>query len=116
MRTTLDIDDDILSAARELARADRKTIGEIISALARQALTAPTPGLGESDQRELADWPTFPNREGRIVTPELVDTIQEEIDAEEGMPWDFETNKPRVFDDLVPPQQKSRRRKSKRAP
>ena len=38
MRTTLSIDDDVLAAARGLAARERSTIGEVISALARQAL------------------------------------------------------------------------------
>ena len=38
MRTTLDVDDDVLQAARELAANRRKTIGEVLSDLARQAL------------------------------------------------------------------------------
>lgn len=38
MRTTLAIDDDILAAVRSLAERQRKTVGEVISALARQDL------------------------------------------------------------------------------
>jgi len=40
MRTTLDIDDDVLEAAKELGRRQRKTMGQVLSALARRALTA----------------------------------------------------------------------------
>lgn len=39
MRTTLDIDDDVLAAARELAASERRSLGLVISALARQGLT-----------------------------------------------------------------------------
>lgn len=42
MRTTLEIDDDVLAAARSLARADKRSIGAVISALARRGL-APQP-------------------------------------------------------------------------
>jgi len=38
MRTTLAIDDDVLAAAKGLASLHRKSVGEVISALARQAL------------------------------------------------------------------------------
>ena len=38
MRTTLTIDDDVLEAARGLAERDRKTVGEVISELAREAM------------------------------------------------------------------------------
>jgi hypothetical protein len=35
VRTTLDIDDDVLQAAKELAPGDRKAAGQILSQLAR---------------------------------------------------------------------------------
>lgn len=38
MRTTLAIDDDVLLAARSLAERERKSVGEVLSALARQGL------------------------------------------------------------------------------
>ena len=38
MRTTIDIDDDILQAAKELAAVRRMTAGRVISDLARKAL------------------------------------------------------------------------------
>ena len=38
MRTTLDIDEDVLQAAKELASATRQTAGQVISQLARKAL------------------------------------------------------------------------------
>src|SRR5262245_8147636 len=48
MRTTLDIDDDILQAVKELARAEGKTAGKMLSELARRALTqAPLTGFSE---------------------------------------------------------------------
>ena len=38
MRTTLDIDEDVLAAARSLAAQRRASIGKVISDLARQTL------------------------------------------------------------------------------
>jgi hypothetical protein len=38
MRTTLDIDDDILAEAEEMAAAQNTTVGAIISELARESL------------------------------------------------------------------------------
>ena len=38
MRTTLDLDDDILQAAKELARARGLTAGQVVSDLVRRAL------------------------------------------------------------------------------
>jgi hypothetical protein len=38
MRTTLSLDDDVLAAARALAEHQRKTLGEVVSELARKGL------------------------------------------------------------------------------
>ncbi|MGH3970647.1 MAG: antitoxin [Mycobacterium sp.] len=39
MRTTLDIDEDVVAAARELAANERRSLGAVISELARRGLT-----------------------------------------------------------------------------
>ena len=41
MRTTLDIDDDLLQVAKELAEVRGTTAGKILSSLVRQALHSP---------------------------------------------------------------------------
>ncbi|MGE4428845.1 MAG: antitoxin [Solirubrobacteraceae bacterium] len=46
MRTTLDLDDDVVVAARELAGEERRSLGSVISELARRGLT---PARVESD-------------------------------------------------------------------
>jgi hypothetical protein len=38
VRTTLDLDDDVIAAARELARDEGRTIGAVVSDLARRGL------------------------------------------------------------------------------
>jgi len=43
MRTTLDFDDDLLAAARQLARQQGVTLGQLISDLARQSLAVRAP-------------------------------------------------------------------------
>lgn len=43
MRTTLNIDDDVLSAARERAEFERTTVGEVISSMARKGFFPPNP-------------------------------------------------------------------------
>jgi hypothetical protein len=96
MRTTLDIDDDILSAAKDLARADKKTVGQVISDLARKALTAPElASLDERGQPKLSRWPTLPRR-GGIVTSEMVKRIQEEIDLEDAMRFSHPLEEPQT--------------------
>jgi hypothetical protein len=39
MRTTLELDDDVVAAARELAAGERRSLGSMISELARRGLT-----------------------------------------------------------------------------
>ena len=43
MRTTLDIDDDVLQAAKEIGVMRRRTAGQIISEYAREAMIPPDP-------------------------------------------------------------------------
>jgi hypothetical protein len=77
MRTTLDIDDDVLEAAKERARRERKTAGQVVSELLRRALTAP-----ESGPRVVAEpspvygfQPFAPS--GTIVTNDLIDQLRD---------------------------------------
>ena len=43
MRTTLDLDDELIASARQLARQQGVTLGQLISDLARQSLAARAP-------------------------------------------------------------------------
>jgi len=77
MRTTLDIADDVLRAAKERARHERKTLGQIISELVRQALTAPSEVGGVKEPRAIYGLRPFPSR-GGLVTNELIDNLRED--------------------------------------
>jgi hypothetical protein len=75
MRTTLVIDDDVLSAAKEMAAIEKRTVGEVISFLARQALCP-----GESKVKTRNGVPLLRVRKGaRRVTSELVHRLREEL-------------------------------------
>jgi hypothetical protein len=75
MRTTLAIDDDVLAAAKEIAASERKSVGEVISALARTAMR-PHP----SSRKTRNGVPLLPMRPGAPrVTSELVRQLQEEL-------------------------------------
>jgi hypothetical protein len=75
MRTTLSIDDDVLSAAKEMANAQNRTMGEIISSLARLGLN-PT----ESRRQMRNGIPLLPVRaNAKRVTSELVQKLREEL-------------------------------------
>jgi hypothetical protein len=39
MRTTLDLDGDVMAAAREIAATERRSLGSVVSELARRGLT-----------------------------------------------------------------------------
>ncbi|MBI4704963.1 MAG: antitoxin [Deltaproteobacteria bacterium] len=78
MRTTLDVADDVLQAAKELARREKKTAGEMISHLARQGLQgASTGGTREKRGEEFLGFRPFPSR-GGLVTKELIDKLRAE--------------------------------------
>jgi Arc/MetJ family transcription regulator len=74
MRTTLDLDDDVLQAAKELATTRGKTAGQIVSELLRKALTAPT------SHRVRNGVPLLPRRprESARPTMALVNTLRDE--------------------------------------
>lgn len=79
MRTTLDIATDVLMAAKERARREGKTAGEVISDLARQSLIRPekmtAAGVGEPEA--IYGFRAFPSR-GTVVTDELIDKLRDE--------------------------------------
>lgn len=77
MRTTLDIDDDVLHAAKDLARREKKTAGKMISELVRRALSAPPAGPAAREPKALHGFRPFPRR-GGIVTSELIDKLRED--------------------------------------
>jgi hypothetical protein len=87
MRTTLDIEDDVLFAAKETARAQKRTAGEVISEWARATLTRPgtAPAADPADaEREAArarlralGIHPLPRR-GVVVTNEIVNHIRDE--------------------------------------
>ena len=76
MRTTLDIDDDILTAANELAKVAHKTAGQVISELARKSLTA-APAYAVEEPKAIYGIRPFPRR-GGIVTNEMINKIREQ--------------------------------------
>lgn len=77
MRTTLDIDDDVLLAAKEFAARERKTAGKVLSELARRGIQAPRPA---AKRGKLVNGFEVLPAGGRVVTPELVQRILEETE------------------------------------
>jgi hypothetical protein len=78
MRTTLDIEEDILQAAKELAAKEKSTAGAVISRLARQGLLSPGPSARALSPETRNGIPVFPARPDEVVTLEHVQRLMDE--------------------------------------
>lgn len=82
MRTTLDIDDDVLAVVKELARRERLSAGQIVSRCVRQAFTG---SISQGDNVDSSSGSTsnitgflpFPAR-GKLVANEEINRLREE--------------------------------------
>ena len=85
MRTTLDIDSDVLAAAKALAQSGHSTAGRVISDVMRRAIAL---GLAHSNSPAAAHKMPMPTAVygfspltsgGRIVTNDMVRAIRDEL-------------------------------------
>lgn len=78
MRTTLDIDDDVLAAAKELARRQHVSAGQAISRLLREAMSGANSNGQPPDggQRSVAGFQPFPSQ-GVLITDTLIDALRD---------------------------------------
>ena len=74
MRTTLTIDDDVLQSAKELARVQKRTAGQVISDLARRGIYARDLAY-QTEKR--SNVQLLPSR-GVIRTPEFIQGLLDE--------------------------------------
>ena len=77
MRTTLDIEVDVLAAAKELARRQGTSAGQVVSRLLRVALS------GEGDRADsgsvlVAGFRTFGAANPKLVTNEQIDQLRDQ--------------------------------------
>jgi hypothetical protein len=78
MRTTLDLDPEVLVAAKELAKRQHKTAGQVVSELLRQALSQSNDRTQSSGSNGTQHgFRPFPSR-GGIVTNQLIEELREE--------------------------------------
>ena len=77
MRTTLDIEEDVLFAVKDLARRQKKTAGEVISDLARRALTRAPTGTDAREPAAFYGFRPLPRR-GGVVSNELINRLRED--------------------------------------
>lgn len=79
MRTTLDIADDVLRALEDRARRQKRTVGDLLSELAREALTLRSQKDSEKNSRPkgVHGFEPLPRR-GAPISNELIDRLREE--------------------------------------
>jgi len=77
MRTTLDIDDDLLRAAEELAQRERVSAGQVVSRLLRQAMTASGSPASVAPEG-VAGFRPFRSANPQVVTNEQVNAIRDQ--------------------------------------
>ncbi len=76
MRTTLDIDDEVLSVLKDLARQQNVSIGKIVSKLVREAVLGGGGYRVEDRSPSLAGFKPFPSR-GKLVSNATVEALRE---------------------------------------
>ena len=79
MRTTLDIDDDLLAAAKELARREGASAGQVVSRLLRSSLTGRSTAMPPARRRTkpVAGFVPFPAKPGVVTTNEQVNALRD---------------------------------------
>jgi hypothetical protein len=79
MRTTVSLDDDVLHAVKERARREHRTVGQVLSELARLALTGgPRPeGSRDPDVAPRHGFRPLPHR-GAAVSNAIIDRLRED--------------------------------------
>ena len=77
MRTTLSIDDDVLLAVKDRARREQRSVGSVLSDLAREALTRKRGQADTQDDACFFGFMPLPNR-GGAVSNALIDQLRED--------------------------------------
>jgi len=74
MRVTLDIADDVLRAAEDIAKREAKCVGQVLSELARKSLQVSASRLELEAVEEFLGFRPLPAR-GVVVTSELINSL-----------------------------------------
>jgi len=77
MRTTLNIEDDVLYAVKERARREKRTAGEVLSELARAALTGRHNADVIAEGESFYGFDPLPHR-GPAVSNALIEELRDE--------------------------------------
>ena len=76
MRTTLDIDDDLLAAAKDMARREQTSAGRVVSRLLRGAMTNGHAGGAAASRRTAAGFRPLPAGD-QVVSNEQIDRLRD---------------------------------------
>lgn len=85
MRTTVNIDDDVMAEVRRQARRRDESIGDAVTRLIRQGLLAEVPAADPDEEGGAAVFEArfgfrpLPRRDGPLATDALVDELREEL-------------------------------------
>lgn len=77
MRTTVAIDDDVLLAVKERARRENRSVGQVLSDLARRGLTGQLPASAAEQPQAFHGFVPLPHR-GDAVSNALIDRLRED--------------------------------------
>jgi predicted DNA-binding ribbon-helix-helix protein len=78
MRTTLDLDTDILQVAKEIAQKERCSAGVVLSRLARAGYQARSSNAASADGAELRNGVLMLPKRGELVTLNHVQQLMDE--------------------------------------
>lgn len=77
MRTTLDIDEDLLRATKELARHEGTTAGQVVSRLLRRSLTGGDVGQSVAPTDATVGFLPFAARPGVVTSLSQVNALRD---------------------------------------
>lgn len=79
MRTTLNLDDDVLETVKAVAARDRKALGIVVSDMLRRAVEPPVEPPVEALRSVRNGIPLFPvSANAQVVTPEQIKKLLED--------------------------------------
>ncbi|MGD0092763.1 MAG: hypothetical protein ABSE73_22860 [Planctomycetota bacterium] len=83
MKATLDIEPELYAAAKQLARSQKKSLGQVVSALLRKALglSAAPAGVSMAEIERRNGFDVFPERSG----PQATSAAVQQLCREEGI-------------------------------
>lgn len=76
----MDIDIDVLQAAKEIARKEKSSLGRVVSRVFRSGLTNSTAPSGVKSESFVYrnGIPVLPHREGELITMEHIQNLMDE--------------------------------------